>query len=79
MREHTRERSRKRHGLWCERLEIEMPLEAHTRFLCRNDFEELLLLRRHPHARDEIGLRARLHLGLLAHGQDLTATLVPAG
>ena len=79
MREHTRERSRKRHRLGRKRLEIEMPLEARARFLGGNDFEELFLLRRRAHARDEIGLRARLHLALLAHGQALTATLVPAG
>ena len=79
MREYTHERSRQRHRLGRKRLEIEMPLEARARFLGGNNFEELFLLRSRAHARDEIGLRARLHLGLLAHGQALTATLVPAG
>ena len=55
-----------------------MPLEAGARLLGGDDLEELLLPRRLPHGREQIGA-AISRLALVVHGHGLNATVAPAG
>ena len=53
----------------CKWLELEVLLEARTRFFCRHDFEELLLASRGAHARYQITVAAQPRLAGLAHDE----------
>ena len=55
-----------------------MSLEAGARLVGGDDFEKLLLSRRFPHRREQIGAAIR-RLALLVHGHGLNATVAPAG
>ncbi len=81
MRQHAAERIGKRDALGGKRAEIGVARKARTRFLGRDDFEELLLPRRAADRGNKVllGCLLRLRARTVAHAQGLITTSAPGG